>query len=278
VRVRRLIFLSVTIALILAGVAASSSVARPEGARPAILCPLSGPTCCGPPHAGPASAHSSAVAEPAVCCAGAQPICCEQCCTGAQPACCTGTCAPELTIAASPNPSRAGRPVSISGRATGIAAGTKVVLWQRLPGQRTYHSIKQTTSSSSGGYAFAFPAGSVDTNRDWYVTAGSATSATIAEGVHAIVKLSALSADGRSALRVRAIGRVVPAHAGERLLLQRRLGRTWRTIARSRMGRGSRFDVAHRFATAGRVELRVVLPATAFNLRSTSGRFAARLS
>src|SRR5579884_4279910 len=74
-----------------------------------------------------------------------------------------------LTVSSYPNPSTAGERVEVSGTLTGYAAGTRVVLWQRLPRADNFKPIAHTTTDGSGGYTVAL---APLANRHWYITAG----------------------------------------------------------------------------------------------------------
>jgi hypothetical protein len=118
------------------------------------------------------------------------------------------------TIASRPNPSTAGDEVTISGRVLFAPAGTRVVLWHRLPFQRHFTRVVSTTTDGSGFYSIRRKPDLVDTNRRWYVTAQGKRSRTVEQSVHTLVTLTAStttpaipspSAD-RSARRTRLTG------------------------------------------------------------------------
>jgi len=109
--------------------------------------------------------------------------------------------------------------------------------------------------------------GMVQTNRRWYVSARDVRSRTLDQRVHA---LSASAMNINPGDGVTLSGQVTPSHRGQRILLARRAGTTWRTIARPRLGRGSRYTVGLRFTLASSVELRAVLPGDGRNIRSYS--------
>jgi hypothetical protein len=232
-----------------------------SGSAGAIVCPeaTDNVTCCGPvtPNPGPPSGCC-----PASCCSSAS------CCGGgaAEPACPVV----QLTISSSPDPSVAGRRVTISGGLAGASSGTAVDLWQELPGQSSFHRVAQTTTNSSGRYAFARGAGVVETNTSWYTTSGGATSRTLVQQVGAVVQLQSSSAHPATGKAVTLSGRVSPAHAGERILLQKRTKQGWRTIASTALGSGSRFALRHRFAHSGTLVLRALLRADRRNTQSAS--------
>src|SRR4051794_8126950 len=69
-----------------------------------------------------------------------------------------------LTIQSTPNPSTAGRAVTITGQAFGTpSAALKVQLWTKLSGQVRFHSTETTRTDAQGDYSFALPQGAVDT-------------------------------------------------------------------------------------------------------------------
>jgi hypothetical protein len=126
--------------------------------------------------------------------------------------------------------------------------------------------LLQTTTDAAGAYEIIRGAGRVQTNRQWYVTAGATRSRTLSQGVEAIVRLTAAAAKGP---RRTFSGHVTPSHEGERILLQRLIAHGWSTIARPRLTRTSSFGATLRLAK-GTSELRAVLPADERNLRSAS--------
>jgi hypothetical protein len=206
-----------------------------------IVCPLESSrilttTCCGPPVV---TAGTAAV----VCCAAA-----------AQIACPVG-----ITVASTPNPSTAGKRVTIAGRWSGGTA--TAVLWQRLPSSKSFQRAAQTTTGSSG--QFQFVRNGVKTNREWYVTVGTDRSATLGQRVRAVVTIAAL---GR-----KAHGHVTPNHRGERILFEQHTTAGWRVIARPRLNRNSDYSV--RLPGRGEVDFRAVFPGDARNIRSISSRF-----
>ncbi len=187
-----------------------------------IICPLAGSQsvlpCCGPPVATaspmvlPCCGQPVATASPAVlpCCATPEPI----------------ACPAPLTIGSTPEPSTAGRAVTIAGRWFGGTAGTTVELWEKLPRSSTFKQVAHNVTGSAGQYQFVRSA--VQTSRQWYVTVGATRSATVRHKVRAIVSLT-------RSLRVH----VSPNHAGERVLIEKRVKQSWKVLARLRLGRSS---------------------------------------
>jgi hypothetical protein len=253
---RRPLVISFLAALIAIGaLAMSAGPSTASGAAPAIICPLAGPigTCCGPPINAP---DTTSVLP---CCV-----------TGT--VCCPGTtlCVVPITVASTPNPSVEGSAVTISGQVTGAAAGTTVVLWQELPGQKTFQKIASATTSSSGAYTLRRPAGKVKTDRAWYVASGGAKSSTIEQGVTAKVTISARAAKVSGGHKITLTGKVDPSHSGQRVLLEERIGGTWRTLGHVRLSKKSHYRVSHTWAAAGVVKLRISLPSDKQNAASVS--------
>jgi hypothetical protein len=262
---------SIVLVSFLAAAVALSALAPATPAN-AIICPQSAPGCCPLP---PGPARSSAHLQP-ICC---QPTTCcatgtttpATCCPSA--GCCTPPCvAGSLTIAASPNPSKAGTKVVISGAFTrNPQSGAQVVLWRELAGQSSFQKMSQTTTDSSGHYAFTLGRGTVMADQAWYVTSAGLRSSTIQQQVNALVGLSASTRTTIVGHVIRMSGHVTPSHAGEVVLIEaRRGGGAWRVIARPHLGHTSSYAVSGHFARPGPVQLKAVLPGDARNARSTS--------
>jgi hypothetical protein len=128
-----------------------------------------------------------------------------------------------------------------------------------------FTNVGSATVGSDDSYSITAP-GRVDTNRQWYVVNGTLQSATISERVSAAVTLSVSRTRHSSTVH----GAVTPSHGGETMLLQRKLGARWRTIARPKLSRGSTFAVHYLGAPRIKATLRAVLPADRMNIRSQS--------
>jgi hypothetical protein len=245
--VRRL--LKVLLSLLAAiGVGGGATLASSSAAQGVIVCPLARGVlipCCGPP--------TMSQRQPA----DVQPICCPQ----------GPPCPARLTIGSSPNPSKSSDSVVISGNMPTAAASTKIALWQRLPGQSQFKQMTTTNSDSSGAYSIKRSAGHVQTNREWYVTAGALKSTTISQQVEATVTLTGRFNGPRSATLT---GSVQPSHARERLTIERKSGRTWQAVGHPLLNRHSRYKLKLRLALNHAIVLRAVLPADARNVLSTS--------
>jgi len=260
----------VLLSLLLVAAFSALVMAGPAGAAhlsPRVLCPQANTCCPTPPASQDARAHVT-------------PVCCQQttaccpsgtCCSAAT--CCTATACPSgsLTISASPNPSTAPGKVTVSGvLTTSPAAGVTVALWREQAGQSSFHQLTMTTTDSSGHYTFTLKRGTVMADQAWYATAGSLRSATIDQQVRALVGLASSSHTPVAGSTIALHGIVSPSHAGAVVLIEQRRGSTWRVIARPRLSKGSGYSISHRFARAGKTELRAVLARSTRNLASTS--------
>jgi hypothetical protein len=238
-----------------------------SGARGAIACPLSAPgavSCCPVPVAGSTTPCCPLAEAPAVLsCCGAAPG------PAAVPFCCppNALCAvPAITISSSPDPSSAGRPVTISGVVDG-GAGVGATLWEKPAGGPGFHRVAATSTGSGGAYSFT--PRDVSTNRSWYVSSGSLRSFTIAQEVRARVTLTA-PASASAGTPLRLSGTVTPGHAGQSVLLLARRRGVLATVAHARLNRVSRYSLSHVFADRGGVTLVAELPADARNAASFS--------
>jgi hypothetical protein len=225
-----------------------------SGSAPIIVCPLAANSvipCCGPPIT---HASSTDVIPP--------PLCCPP----------NALCALALAVKSAPNPSTAGGRVTVSGRLSGSPdVGSPVVLWQRLPGRTGFQRVATASTATAGQYTIARPAGAVETNRFWYVTAGGMRSRTVAQQVQATVTLT-IAASGAAPGQLRTFrGHVSPAHAGQRVVLEQRSHAGWQALARARLDRGSNFRLRHKFRHRGAKQVRAVFPGDSRNIRSPSG-------
>ena len=138
-------------------------------------------------------------------------------------------------------------------------------MWQEVASHTSFAKVGSTTVAADGRYSVAAP-GTIRTNRKWYVTTGTLQSATISERVSAVLTLFVRA--GRRSATIH--GGVTPSHAGEALLLQRRRGRRWVTIARPVLNPRSRFALRYGGAPRARATVRAVLRGDATNMRSVS--------
>jgi hypothetical protein len=175
-------------------------------------------------------------------------------------------CASPLTISASPDPSTAGDPVTISGAMTGVAGPTSVALWQR-PSQQSSFALVATGTMTAGHYTIVRAAGQVQTNQQWYVTAAGARSPTIEQPVQAVVTLKAART---SRLTVVLSGHVTPWHGRELVALEVRRHGVWRVLASPRLNLASSYSVAVRPVPGGAANVRTVFGGDPRNVRSSS--------
>jgi phospholipase C len=180
-----------------------------------------------------------------------------------------------ITIYASPNPLTAGRKVRVFGQLVGVRRGVKrcgvsIVLWRRFPGQRGFAVVARTRTVAGGRYSFQIPARSVTTNRDWVTTARGLRSRVLAELVRPAITLTSTATFAVAGDVEKLSGTLAPAQAGQRVLLQRRVGPRWVTVTRPRINRGLAFSIAHTFSTGRTEQWRAMVPTTARNLGSSS--------
>jgi phospholipase C len=177
----------------------------------------------------------------------------------------------QLTLSASPNPATAGDQIVIQGSLPGLpAAGEVVALWAKPSGSRRFSLVAQTQTDAMGSYEFVRPAGSVLTNRGWYVSSGPTRSRIWRELVRPIVTLQASSADARQGQPVRFSGSVEPNRPGARIVLQVRSRRRWTQLASRRLTHSSRFTIISTFRKRHTYEVRALFPTDARNLRATA--------
>jgi phospholipase C len=192
------------------------------------------------------------------------------------------SCTPTgLTMYVSPNASRAGRPVSIFGALLKRTSRARVhrraricpavaVVWRRLPGEKSFRPVAHVPIGSDGRYLATFPAGTVETNSQWYVTARAVRSRTVDQAVHAVLSLSSNATFAVSGDTETFSGQVAPAHRGQALLLQRLTPRGWRTLAEPHFGPSSRFSARFKFIKGGVQQWRALLPDNPRNVESRS--------
>ncbi|HKO27245.1 MAG TPA: alkaline phosphatase family protein [Solirubrobacteraceae bacterium] len=180
-----------------------------------------------------------------------------------------------ITVYAAPNPLTAGRKVRVFGQLVGVRHGVRrcgisIVMWRRFPGQRRFVPVARTRTVADGRYSFQIPARSVTTNRDWVTTTRGLRSRVLAEHVRPLVTLSSTATFAVAGDVERLSGTLAPARAGQRVLLQRRVGPRWRTVAGPRVSRDSTFSIAHTFTTGHTEQWRAFIPGTIRNLASVS--------
>jgi hypothetical protein len=177
-----------------------------------------------------------------------------------------------LTINAIPNPIAAGEGAVIYGQLQGDSVGGQTIsLYQRVNPSHQF-TLAGKTTTLPGGY-YEFQENSVYTNRSWFVSGPSgARSRIVHEQVQALVSLHANRAVTDTSQPITFFGHVTPSHAFDRVLLQAQVDSSdeWRTIDSGRLGPGSDYTIVHHFRIPGERTVRVVLPADARNITSTS--------
>jgi hypothetical protein len=234
----------VLLALIFAGAARASAGHRVLASTPAVCPVISGIPCC------------QIAVDPSIipCC---QPTIIK----------CPGL----LTISSWRDPSSARQAVKISGRLmTAGSTGATVTLWQELPGHAGFHQVAQTNTDSAGAYTFTRRAGSVQTNRSWYVTALGMKSVTVTQMVRAAVSLTVAAQKSSTGERVMFKGQVTPSHCGEAIHLQERSASGWKLIASVRLTASSTFLLRESFLGSGPALVRAALGADSRNIASHS--------
>lgn len=252
----------------------AASAASPARRRPAIICPVlvghaRRPLCCGPPVAQPGQPSCCLIAQPG------QPSCCRLYAAvrpAVRPICCpaVGTCAARVTIEARPDPSRAGRSVTVEGTVPG-GDRVQVELWQRPVDRRAFTRVASATTSAAGGFIFTRPGAAVTRNTYWYVSCAGRRSATIEQLVRSAVMLRAARFRLRRGATLSLVGSVRPTRPGARIWLAERVGSgRWRVFARPLLLKGGRFAVSVRPRRAGRWRFRALVPSDAVNLEGDS--------
>jgi phospholipase C len=187
--------------------------------------------------------------------------------------------AKSLSLTAAPNLLTAGQPVTLSGRLSAPHhCGVTVTVWQQLAGQRRFSHLIATVTGPGGGYRIELPAGTVMVNSRWYATARGLSSRTLTERVHAFVTLASTATYAVAGDREVLSGAVAPNHAGQMVVLQRRIRGRWRAAGRARIRRDSSFAVGHAFTAPGVEQWRALLGATPRNLESGSAPLSVRVA
>ena len=176
-----------------------------------------------------------------------------------------------VTIASSPNPSRAGQPVLLSGQVLGRGGpGVPVMLWRKRPLDGSFHSAFRTTADTAGHYAVMATGSDLDVNTEWYAEADGVSSPIATQRVRALVTLTTSTTAAAPGQAVRFRGHVTPSHAGEEIQLQQlNAAGAWNLIATAAVNRASNYSLAFKFTT-GRAQVRAVLAADSRNVQSFS--------
>jgi phospholipase C len=168
-----------------------------------------------------------------------------------------------ISLHAAPNPAPPGHQLTLWGHLLGLkhhaqACGIQVTLWQRLPRQRTFRAVTTALTGKPGGYRIVIPAGQVEANREWQVTARGFRSPIVNQLVRVKINLSSTATFAVAGDRETLSGSVTPFHAGEPVLLQLRRGRRWVTMATRPLSSSSSFSRRWTFGQAGAKQWRAV--------------------
>lgn len=169
------------------------------------------------------------------------------------------------------------------------AAHQEVRLFHHLWGMPGFTYVQSVKTDAAGFYAISRADGIVETNRDWYVRARGARSATKRIRVSAQVTLSG-PVEGQLLTgfpnRVTFTGTVAPADIGARVILQRQnslTGNEWHRIDSSIVEPGASsgsgvFTIAHTFIVPGDANIRVLVRSQGRNVPSESNVLAYSIS
>lgn len=174
--------------------------------------------------------------------------------------------APTLTLLAAPRTIVFGRTTTLSGTLTQAGAplaGQVVTLAAQPIGAVTFASLPTATSDAAGSFRLVVK----PTKRTTYRAslAGAASEPTVVVAVKHLVTLKALRRSGKLYLR----GTVGPRHARRAVVIQKRLGTRWVTIARVRTTRRSTFQLVRK-ATRTRSRFRARIAADREHLANLS--------
>jgi phospholipase C len=181
-----------------------------------------------------------------------------------------------LTISVTPNPAVAGEQVTISGRLVGVAkraprCGVSIALWRRLPGQGRFALVARALTGPQGRYRIVLPAGTVQTNSDWFTSTRGLRSPVVTQGVRVVVVLTSTATFAVVGDSEVLSGDVAPADPGARVALERRTpsGR-WKVIGGRALDTSSSFSAPLVLRKPGTAQWRAVVPASPRNLASGS--------
>jgi phospholipase C len=152
--------------------------------------------------------------------------------------------------------------------------GVLVMLWRQLPHERHFSLHAWTRTDAAGAYRIVLPAGVVETNRRWFVSARSLRSRIVYERVSALMTLASTATFAVSGDRETLSGQLIPLHPEQRIELQRLVRGGWRIAERPRLDRFSRFSAVVTLEQSGQVpahqQWRAVLPDDPRNVGSRS--------
>lgn len=148
-----------------------------------------------------------------------------------------------LTLTATPNPVRFGKPTVLSGALTGTGNASRQVVLQSNPFPYTQGFVNTSNIQLTGTLGqFSFPLVSVALNTQYRVlipTKPDIASPIVSLGVSVKVGTSVSDTRVRRAQRVRFSGSVKPGIGGERIAIQKHRSKGWVTVAGTTTHRSS---------------------------------------
>lgn len=173
-----------------------------------------------------------------------------------------------LSLTASGQTLVSGQKLTLTGKLTTVAGGgvggQSVTLSQRPAGSGSSSTAATGHTSADGSVTFKVsPKANTSYTLSFAGTSGFAPSTSSAVTVGVSSKITVHAKHGRVS------GKVSPSVAGERVKLQRRHGRRWKSVASAKLGRSGTFS----FTVAASGHYRIVAPASASNAAGTSATF-----
>jgi hypothetical protein len=136
-----------------------------------------------------------------------------------------------LSLAATPNPVKFGRSVTLVGRLTGPSKSSKTVsLWEDPFPFDHFTNVATASSDAQGDVSFQR---SPAVNTNYQARQGGVESSTVTVSVSPRLSLRVSDRTPAAGKRVRFSGRICPQHDGTSLKIQRRVApKKWRTVRR----------------------------------------------
>jgi hypothetical protein len=191
-----------------------------------------------------------------------------------------------ISLVVAPDPDVSGDPLTMVGTLHsphGLpVAGVRLTLYHRVDPAPIFSPVQRTRTQAGGFFQIDRAEGVVVSNREWYIVARDshgrflARSRTVRERVFAELTLDAGASTVETGQPVTFAGTVSPAHTGERVVLERQVGRSgtsWRRLGVARIEAGGSFALVHRFlrpSDLGPATIRAMLPGDRRNIRSFS--------
>jgi hypothetical protein len=133
-----------------------------------------------------------------------------------------------ITISAAPTTVKFGGSVALSGKLTGSNnAGRTVNIDQDVFPVDTFTDAGSVTTNATGDWTFAHTPAA---NTRYRARSGNAESQNVDVMVRPAIRLRLSDRTPNRGQRVRFFGRLCPEHDGAKVGLQRRFGKTWRTL------------------------------------------------